>query len=83
MNGDGVDNRKVSGNSIEDARGKAIQTFYIRKKKNTMSMGSFFILIPKNSNAKECSSYHTIVFISHALVARLCSKSFKLGFNNT
>ena len=63
--------------------GKQYKTFYIRKKNNTMSMGSFFILIPKNSNAKECSSYHTIVFISHALVARLCSKSFKLGFNNT
>ena len=27
---------------------------------------SVFILIPKNSNAKECSSYHTIVLISHA-----------------
>ena len=63
--------------------GKQYKTFYIREKNNTMSMGSFFILIPKNSNAKECSSYHTIVFISHALVARLCSKSFKLGFNNT
>ena len=24
-----------------------------------------FISIPKNSNAKECSNYHTIVFISH------------------
>ena len=63
--------------------GKQYKTFYIRKKNNTMSMGSFFILIPKNGNAKECSSYHTIVFISHVIVARLCSKSFKLGFNNT
>ena len=27
---------------------------------------SIFILIPKNSNAKECLSYHTIVLISHA-----------------
>ena len=28
---------------------------------------SVFILIPKNGNAKECSSYHTIVLISHAI----------------
>ena len=27
---------------------------------------SDFILIPKKGNAKECSNYHTIVFISHA-----------------
>ena len=27
---------------------------------------SFFILIPKKSNAKECSNYHTIALISHA-----------------
>ena len=27
---------------------------------------SVFILIPKKSNAKECSNYHTIVLISHA-----------------
>ena len=27
---------------------------------------SVFILIPKKNNAKECSNYHTIVFISHA-----------------
>ena len=26
---------------------------------------SVFILIPKKGNAKECSDYHTIVFISH------------------
>ena len=26
---------------------------------------SVFILIPKKSNAKECSNYHTIVLISH------------------
>ena len=25
-----------------------------------------FILIPKKGNAKECSNYHTIVYISHA-----------------
>ena len=27
---------------------------------------SAFIPIPKKDNAKECSSYHTIVLISHA-----------------
>ena len=27
---------------------------------------SVFIPIPKNSNAKECSNYHTIALISHA-----------------
>ena len=27
---------------------------------------SVLIPIPKKSNAKECSNYHTIVFISHA-----------------
>ena len=27
---------------------------------------SIFILIPKKSNAKDCSNYHTIAFISHA-----------------
>ena len=27
---------------------------------------SVFILIPKKSNAKECSNYHTIALISHA-----------------
>jgi len=27
---------------------------------------SVFILIPKNGNAKECSNYRTIAFISHA-----------------
>ena len=26
---------------------------------------SVFILIPKKSNAKECSNYYTVVFISH------------------
>ena len=41
---------------------------------------SVFIPIPKKSNAKECSNYHTIALISHA--SRLCSKSFKTGFNN-
>ena len=27
---------------------------------------SVFIPIPKKGNAKECSNYHTVVFISHA-----------------
>ena len=27
---------------------------------------SVFIPIPKKGNAKECSNYHTIVFLSHA-----------------
>ena len=27
---------------------------------------SVFILVPKKGNVKECSNYHTIVFISHA-----------------
>ena len=37
---------------------------------------SVFIPIPKKGNAKECSNYSTIAFI-----ARLCSKSFKVGFS--
>ena len=41
---------------------------------------SVFIPIPKKGNAKECSNYHTIALISHAL---LCSKFSNLGFNNT
>ena len=40
---------------------------------------SVLILIPEKGNAKECSNYCTIALISHA--TRLCSKSFKLGFN--
>ena len=32
---------------------------------------SVFISIPKKGNAKECSSYHTIVLISHASKVRL------------
>ena len=42
---------------------------------------SVFIPIPKKGSAKECSNYSTVAFISHA--RRLCSKSFKLGFNST
>ena len=32
---------------------------------------SLFIPIPKNSNAKECSNYHTIALISHASKVKL------------
>ena len=39
---------------------------------------SVFIPIPKKGNAKEYSHYHTI-----HVPARLCSKSFKLGFSST
>ena len=39
---------------------------------------SVFIPIPKKSNAKECSSYHTIAIISHASKVN-AQKSFKLG----
>ena len=37
--------------------------------------------VPKKGNTKECSNYHTIALF-HTL-ARLCSKSFKLGFSST
>ena len=40
---------------------------------------SVFIPIPKKGNAKEHSNYHTIVLISHASKAMLCSKP---GFSN-
>ena len=42
---------------------------------------SVFIPIPKKSNAKECSNYHTIALISHA--NKVCSKFSKPGFSNT
>ena len=41
---------------------------------NSASLGlkrSVFIPIPKKGNAKECSDYHTITFISHASKAML------------
>ena len=41
---------------------------------------SVFIVVSKKGNAKECSDYHTVVFISHA--SKICSKSFKLDFSN-
>ena len=40
-----------------------------------------FTPISKKGNARECSNYHIIALISYA--SRLCSKSFKLGFNIT
>ena len=39
---------------------------------------SVFILIPKKSNAKECSNYHKIVLISHA--TKLMPKKFQDRF---
>ena len=41
---------------------------------------SVFIPIPKKGNAKECSNYCTIVFISQA--SKVMLKFFKLGFNS-
>ena len=41
---------------------------------------SVFIPIPKKDNARECSNYCTTALISHA--SKVCSKSFKLGFNS-
>ena len=32
---------------------------------------SVFVPIPKKGNAKECSNYHTIVLISHAIKVML------------
>ena len=40
---------------------------------------SVFTPIPKKSNTKECSNYHTIA----RMPSRLCSKSCKLGFSST
>ena len=42
---------------------------------------SVFIPIPKKGNAKECSNYHTIAFISHA--SKVMLKFSKPGFSNT
>ena len=41
---------------------------------------SVFIPIPKKGNAKECSNYHTVAFISHASQVMLNSMP---GFRNT
>ena len=40
---------------------------------------SVFISVSKKGNAKECSNYHAIVFISQA--SQVMLKSFKLGFS--
>ena len=42
---------------------------------------SVFIPIPKKSNAKECSNYHTIALISHA--SKVILKILQPGLNNT
>ena len=42
---------------------------------------SFFILIQKKGNAKECSNYCTIALMSHA--TKVILKFFKPGFNST
>ena len=42
---------------------------------------SVFISIPKKGNAKECSNYHTIAFISHT--GKVMLKFSKPGFNST
>ena len=39
-----------------------------------------FIPIPKKGNAKECSNYHTIAFISHA--SKVMLNILKPGFSN-
>ena len=45
---------------------------------------SVFISIPKKGNVKECSNILCAVaqLLSFHMLARLCSKSFKLGFNS-
>ena len=42
---------------------------------------SVFIPIPKKGNGKECSNYHLIAIISHAIKVML--KILKPGFRNT
>ena len=42
---------------------------------------SVFIPIPKKGNAKECSNYHTIAFISHASKVMLNITKAKPGFS--
>ena len=41
---------------------------------------SVFIPVPKKSNAKECSHYHTIALISHA--SKVMLRILKPGFSN-
>ena len=40
-----------------------------------------FIPVPKKSNAKECSDYHTIALVSHA--SKVMLKILKVSFNST
>ena len=42
---------------------------------------SFFLPIPKKGNAKECSKYRTIAFISHA--SKVMLKILQASFSNT
>ena len=44
---------------------------------------SVFTPIPKKGNAKECSNYHTIVFISHAskIMLKILQARFQLYVN--
>ena len=44
---------------------------------------SVFILIPKKGNAKECSNYHTIAFMSHAskVMLKILQDSLQLYMN--
>ena len=65
--GDGISAKLF--NILKDAAAKVLhsicqQTGKLRSGHNWKS--SFFILIPKKGNAKQCSNYHTIALISHA-----------------
>ena len=42
---------------------------------------SLFIPIPKKGNAKECSNYHTVAFISHT--SKVMLKILQVGFSST
>ena len=51
---------------------------------NTPGKRSAFIPIPRKSYAKKCSTYYTIwKKCTLGMLARFCSKSFKLGFSST
>ena len=47
-------------------RDRIANIHWIIEKPREFQKMSIFIQIPKKGNAKECSNYHTIVFISHA-----------------
>ena len=53
---------------LKDDAVKVLQSIYHKKTQQWPQdwKRSVFIPIPKKSNAKECSSYHTIAIISHA-----------------